>query len=87
MSKIKLSKARKLSVYGRYPQTWQAIIKRIPPELQATLTASELVQVISLMQKLYGEGVVKEVETFAEHHEILGDPWMAKLTQQIAETK
>lgn len=53
----KLQQVKKLTGWGRYPDTFQAIIDNIPDSVFRRLPAQELAELVDAMQAVYQQGV------------------------------
>jgi hypothetical protein len=56
MTTIKLRRAARMSDLSRYPRTWQALLARIPTDVQATLTARQIASLAGAMHAQYQAG-------------------------------
>ena len=79
---IKIEKARRKCTLGKYPRTWEAIIKQIPGSLIEKLSSNQIVEIISVIQEAHFRGCKKGLEEFCEHHELSGDIWGMRLKQE-----
>ena len=57
---IKYDRVRKLSIWGRYPRTFDDIWGRIPKDVRKNLTSKQLVDLIDAWQEAYNHA--KNVE-------------------------
>jgi hypothetical protein len=81
LNKTKIKRAASLTGLSYYPSTWEAILYNIPNELIASLTSKQLAAVIYIMQDMRIQAANREIEIFADHHNIKGNPWGARLAQ------
>ena len=56
MSTIKTRRAARMSDLSRYPRTWDALLSRIPAEVQASLTARQIAVLAGAMYEQYQAG-------------------------------
>lgn len=77
----KFDRVKKLSPLGKYHQTFYALWTRIPSVLIEQLTCKQLAVVVFELSRAYQAGSGQGVRELAEHHEIKGCPWQAKIRQ------
>ena len=69
MYNIKINRARKISQWGKYPDTFRNIINAIPEEIIKALTGKQLAKLIEANQKIYFAGQKKaeaEIKEFLD---------------------
>jgi hypothetical protein len=64
---LKLKRAGNITGYGKYPRTYEDILKNIPEELINGITSKQLAMVLEVNQKAYSLGMAKGEEDINEY--------------------
>ena len=59
---LKAEKAKEYSKWGRYPSTWEAMMKHLPDDIWSRYTARQIGEIMDIVHDAYVAGTKKAAE-------------------------